>query len=30
MSHVYVVTDCELDGPVLGANSMLSFGSVAL
>lgn len=30
MSHVYVVTDCEFDGPVPGVSSMLSFGSVAL
>lgn len=30
MSYVYVVTDCEFDGPVPGANSMLSFGSVAM
>lgn len=30
MSHVYVVTDCEFDGPVPGANSMLSFGAVAM
>ena len=30
MTHIYVVTDCEFDGPVPGANSMLSFGAVAL
>lgn len=30
MTHVYIVTDCEFDGPVPGRHSMLSFGSVAL
>lgn len=30
MSPFYVVTDCEFDGPTPGANSMLSFGSVAV
>jgi hypothetical protein len=30
MSPFYVVTDCEFDGPIPGANSMLSFGSVAV
>ena len=30
MAHIYVVTDCEFDGPVPGKHSMLSFGSVAL
>lgn len=30
MRHFYVVTDCEFDGPIPGANSMLSFGSVAV
>lgn len=30
MPHFYVVTDCEFDGPIPGANSMLSFGSVAV
>lgn len=30
MSPLYVVTDCEFDGPTPGANSMLSFGSVAV
>lgn len=30
MPHFYVVTDCEFDGPTPGANSMLSFGSVAV
>jgi hypothetical protein len=30
MLHFYVVTDCEFDGPTPGANSMLSFGSVAV
>ena len=30
MPHFYVVTDCEFDGPQPGANSMLSFGSVAV
>lgn len=30
MPPFYVVTDCEFDGPVAGANSMLSFGSVAV
>ena len=30
MRYIYVVTDCEFDGPVPGAHSMLSFGSVVL
>lgn len=30
MAYIYVVTDCEFDGPIPGAHSMLSFGSVAL
>ena len=30
MGPFYVVTDCEFDGPTPGANSMLSFGSVAV
>lgn len=30
MTPLYVVTDCEFDGPTPGANSMLSFGSVAV
>jgi hypothetical protein len=30
VSHFYVVTDCEFDGPVPGLNSMLAFGSVAV
>lgn len=30
MLPFYVVTDCEFDGPTPGANSMLSFGSVAV
>jgi hypothetical protein len=30
MPTFYVVTDCEFDGPVPGANSMLSFGAVAV
>jgi DNA polymerase III alpha subunit (gram-positive type) len=30
MSTFYVVTDCEFDGPTPGANSMLSFASVAI
>jgi hypothetical protein len=30
MSSVYVVTDCEFDGPTPGPHSMLSFGSVAV
>jgi hypothetical protein len=28
--HIYIVTDCEFDGPVPGRHSMLSFASVAL
>jgi len=27
---IYIVTDCEFDGPIPGLNSMLSFGSVAV
>lgn len=30
MQHLFVVTDCEFDGPTPGAHSMLSFGSVAV
>lgn len=30
MAYIYIVTDCEFDGPVPGQNSMLSFGSVAV
>jgi hypothetical protein len=30
MPPIYIVTDCEFDGPTPGANSMLSFGSVAV
>lgn len=30
MPYLYIVTDCEFDGPTPGANSMLSFGSVAV
>ncbi len=30
MSFIYIVTDCEFDGPLIGQHSMLSFGSVAL
>jgi hypothetical protein len=30
VAYIYVVTDCEFDGPVPGEHSMLSFGSVAL
>jgi hypothetical protein len=30
VQHVYIVTDCEFDGPVPGENSLLSFGSVAV
>ncbi|MDX3810218.1 DNA polymerase III subunit epsilon [Bosea thiooxidans] len=30
MPYVYIVTDCEFDGPTPGTNSMLSFGSVAV
>ncbi|MDR6101110.1 hypothetical protein QE369_001288 [Agrobacterium larrymoorei] len=30
MSFIYIVTDCEFDGPIPGQHSMLSFGSVAL
>jgi len=28
--HIYIVTDCEFDGPTPGQNSMLSFGSIAV
>lgn len=28
--HIYIVTDCEFDGPTPGEHSMLSFGSVAV
>lgn len=30
MPAVYVVTDCEFDGPIPGRNSLLSFGAVAV
>lgn len=30
MPYLYIVTDCEFDGPTPGANSMLSFGAVAV
>jgi hypothetical protein len=30
VAYIYIVTDCEFDGPVPGEHSMLSFGSVAL
>lgn len=30
MPAVYVVTDCQFDGPIPGRNSMLSFGAVAV
>jgi hypothetical protein len=30
MTPVYIVSDCEFDGPVPGQYSMLSFGSVAV
>ncbi|TDW25905.1 hypothetical protein EV128_11678 [Rhizobium azibense] len=30
MSYLYIVTDCEFDGPIPGTHSMLSFGSVAV
>jgi hypothetical protein len=30
MAQLYIVTDCEFDGPTPGQNSMLSFGSVAV
>lgn len=30
MPFIYIVTDCEFDGPIPGRHSMLSFGSVAV
>lgn len=30
MAYIYIVTDCEFDGPIPGMNSMLSFGSIAV
>lgn len=30
MPHIYIVTDCEFDGPIPGTHSMLSFASVAV
>jgi hypothetical protein len=30
MGTIYIVTDCEFDGPTPGQNSLLSFASVAL
>jgi hypothetical protein len=30
MTTIYIVTDCEFDGPTPGDNSLLAFGSVAL
>lgn len=30
MRYVYIVTDCEFDGPIPGKHSLLSFGSVAV
>lgn len=30
MAYIYIVTDCEFDGPIPGLNSMLSFGSVGV
>ncbi len=30
MAYIYIVTDCEFDGPTPGKHSMLSFGSVAM
>lgn len=30
MPHIYIVTDCEFDGPIPGSHSMLSFASVAV
>jgi len=29
MSEIYISTDCEVDGPIPGPHSMLSFGSAA-
>jgi len=30
MPYIYIVTDCEFDGPIPGRHSMLSFGCVAV
>ncbi len=30
MTYIYIVTDCEFDGPIPGRHSMLSFASVAV